>query len=142
MGVTMADDWAGVEMLPAPSDPMAVARVLMHDFAIDDCQTLRSWRGGWMRWEQSHWTEVEEAELRSTFYRRLENAEYLDESGKTPKVKSWEPNRRKVADVLAAVAAVAHLPESVDPPSWLLSRDGTRSEPLLPTRTAAHEMVA
>jgi len=136
------DDAAAVEILPAPSAPMAVARVLMCDFTIDDCQTLRSWRGGWMRWQQSHWADVEEAELRATFYRRLENAEYVDETTKTPKVKPWGPNRHKVADVLAALAAVAHLPESIDPPSWLVSRDESRLNPLWPTRYEASQMVA
>jgi len=118
------------EELPAPSDPMAVARVLLADCEADACLTVRSWRGGFMRWEESHWTEIEQGELTSTFYQRLEDAQYWDTSKKDPELKPWEPNRRKVADVLAAVGAVAFLPESVDPPSWLraaVSRSESRT---------------
>lgn len=118
--VQIADDWGReAETLPAPADPMAVARVLLHDFDVDGWLTLRSWRGGWMRWESSCWREVEAAELGSKIYQRLEHAQWLDGTGKQPKVKPWAPNRRKVADVMAAVGAVTHLPESVDAPSWL-----------------------
>jgi len=121
--------------IPGPSDPMAVARVLLHQFTVDDCLTLRSWRGGWMRWESSHWTEIEERELRADIYRKLERAKYSTDAGPKP----WQPNRRKVADVLAAYAAVAHLPESVDAPSWLVRKgpDGPQTG-----RYPAGEIVA
>ncbi len=48
MGVEIADDFIlpEVETLPAPSDPMAVARVLLLDYEHDQCRTLRSWRTG------------------------------------------------------------------------------------------------
>jgi putative DNA primase/helicase len=95
---------------------MAVARVLLRDLEVDGYLTLRSWRGGWMRWESSHWGDIEERELRAYIYRKLELAQYDTDAGP----KAWKPNRHKVADVLAAFAAVAHLPESVDSPSWLV----------------------
>ncbi|MDQ3476617.1 MAG: phage/plasmid primase, P4 family [Actinomycetota bacterium] len=107
------------EILPSPSDPMRVARKLLHDHETDRCLTLRSWRGGWMRWERSHWAEIENRELESTIYQRLEHAQYVDTSKKVPELKAWEPTRYKVANVVDAVAAVAFLPETVDAPSWL-----------------------
>lgn len=125
--------------IPGPSEPMAVARYLLRESKIDDCLTLRSWRGGWMRWESSHWTEIEERELRSDVYRKLEQAKYRDDSGPTPTTKAWKPNRHKVADVMAAYAAVTHLPESVDSPSWLV-RSGPRGPQ--PAEYRADEIVA
>ncbi len=53
------DFWGKTDELPAPSDPMAVARVLLDDYRHNDAGTLLQWRGGWMRWEQSHWAEIE-----------------------------------------------------------------------------------
>jgi putative DNA primase/helicase len=72
-----------------------------------------------MRWNRTHWAEVEETVVRSWVYRRLEHAQYEDKTGKKPEVKPWEPNRRKVADVTDALTAIAHLPEDTDPPEWL-----------------------
>jgi len=116
------DPWSKEgEELPAPSDPMAVARVLLDDYQHDNAGTLLHWRGGWMRWESSHWVEIEQAELSSSVYKRLESAQYLDTTGKTPTLKPWEPNRHKIADVLDATKALTHLAESVDPPVWLQS---------------------
>lgn len=125
MGVTIAANF-GSEELPSPSDPMAVARVLLKEYLYDATGTLRHWRGGWMRWESSHWAEIEQGELSAAVYKRLEGAEYLDMSGKDPKIKPWEPNRRKVGEFLDAIRALTHLPESVNPPVWLdREKDGS-----------------
>lgn len=109
------------EFFPAPSNPMAVARRLLPRWTHrSGHHTLRYWRGQWMRWEGSHWREVSEAELTSELYRALEHAEFLfvdargDES-----IKPWAPTKSKVSDVLAALAAIVHLSERVDAPSWL-----------------------
>lgn len=121
MGVTIADDWADdAEQLPSPSNPMAVARVILDDYLYDGAPLLLSWRGGWMYWRRSHWEDIADAELRSVLYKRLERAEYWgsDGSGKS-ELKPWAPNRRKVADLADAIAGITHLPESVDPPTWL-----------------------
>ena len=100
-------------------------------------QDLALMARGWMRWEGPHWSEIERRELEADIYKRLEHAQYLDTSKKEPELRAWEPNRYKVANVLDALAAVGFLPETTDPPSWVV-RDGPRPEPLW----AAHEMVA
>lgn len=112
--------------MPAPGDPMAVARVLVADYRTADGLTLRNWRGQWMRWVETHWTEVEHKVISAAAYERLEHAEYLDDSGKIPEKKPWRPNRRKIADLLDALTAITHLPETVDPPSWL-DRNGPQT---------------
>src|SRR5262249_14824020 len=33
--------------------------------------------------------------------------------------KAWRPNRRKITDLLEALSAITHLPETVHPPTWL-----------------------
>ena len=54
------------EILPSPSEPMAVARELIRDHQTDDGElTLRRWRGGWMEWRGTHWVEAEEKAVRS-----------------------------------------------------------------------------
>jgi putative DNA primase/helicase len=100
---------------PAPSEPMAVARVFAGQCRRDGCLTLRHWRGGWLRWQGTHWVELEDAAVRSWAYRRLEDATYLDDGD----LKPWRPNRRRISDVLDALAAAIHLPQTIDPPAWL-----------------------
>ena len=52
-------------VLPPPSNPMAVARVLvehccLHNGAAGEL-TLRYWQGGWWAWRTTHWVEAEDA---------------------------------------------------------------------------------
>src|SRR5487761_252676 len=75
------------ERLPAPSNPMAVARKLITDYQIGAHVTLRRWRGGWMQWTGPPWAEAEETIIRAWAYKRLEHAEYMDTSGKVPEDK-------------------------------------------------------
>jgi putative DNA primase/helicase len=111
-------------VFPPPSDPMRVARQLYSKCRTGDLRTLLHWRGGWMRWHTTHWTEAHTAELRSRVYSVLEHADYwrpIKEKGvvvdyeRTP----WEPNKRKVSDVMEAMAAIGYLPTEIDPPVWI-----------------------
>jgi hypothetical protein len=125
------------DALPAPSDPMGVARVLIQDHQTPDGElTLRHWRGGWMQWQGTHWVEAEDKAIRSWIYGRLERAKYLHVQPATTTreeirdLKPWNPNRHKIGDVLEALAAVAHSSETVDTPSWLASvRDRSADGP-------------
>lgn len=109
------------ELLPPPTDPMAVARHLVVDYQHADGLTLRHWRGVWLRWDRTCWVEDEDRAVRSWLYERLEHAEYWhdDPRVKIPELRPWRPNRHKIADVLDTLAATTHLSESVDPPAWL-----------------------
>jgi putative DNA primase/helicase len=97
---------------------MAVARVVLDDYLEHGHLTLRRWRGSWMRWGQTHWSDAEDAAVRSALYQRLEHATYIDTSGKKPVMREWEPNRRKIGDLEDALAAAVHLPGSTQPPAW------------------------
>lgn len=108
------------ERMPSPNSPMAVARVLAGEHQHLDSLTLRHWRGAWMTWTGSEWIEHEHAALRSQLYKRLEACHYLDRKGEPT---SWLPNKTKVTNLLEALAAVVHLPETVEPPTWSPRRD-------------------
>lgn len=102
-------------LLPAPNQPMNVARVLVEQrYTAQDKQTLRAWRGGWWRWRTNRWSEIQPAAVRSELYRFTEAAMYLGGSDLAP----WSPNRHKIADLLEALAATTHTDVS-EVPSWL-----------------------
>ena len=57
MGVTIDGNFTGGDSddaLPAPGDPMGVARVLIRDQQTATGElTLRHWRGSWMEWQEN-----------------------------------------------------------------------------------------
>jgi putative DNA primase/helicase len=117
---------SGSQTLPSPSAPMEVARELVaakytHSTGV---LTLRHWRGGWWHWTGAHWIEIEPRAARAAAYAFTETAFFEDGT----KVKQWAPNRHKVADLLDALAAIVHLPESISMPTWL---DGTSYDGLI-----------
>jgi putative DNA primase/helicase len=112
------------EPLPAPDDPMAVARRLVERDHTDAAGllTLRTWRGGFYRWDDGVWLEREDAAVRVWLYQNLEHAWYM----KNGEVEPWKPNRNKVGNVAEALRAVIHIDALADPPAWL---DGMMTPP-------------
>lgn len=117
-------------LLPSPSAPMKVARVLLVNETAAGHLTLRHWRDGWMRWQRSHWCEVDPAEVRSMVYHQTEHAQFVDMTKKAPEITAWNPTRHKVANVVESLQAAAHLNSLIDPPAWVVVRDGPRSNTL------------
>lgn len=109
----------GLCIMPPPSDPMAVARKLVSDKMIDTRLTLRWWRGAWMEWRRTHWSEIDESAVKAWLYQRLEHAVYRAHDGN---LAPWSPSRRKVADLLEALVAITLLPATVDAPAWTSGR--------------------
>lgn len=114
--------------LPPPTQPVDVAvRFLQH--LHESGSMLRSWRGGFWLWQGSHWAEIAHDAVRARLYDFTHRAVYFDPKGgsspldlllgTTPPVKLWAPNRRKIGDLVEAVAALTHLPEGVQPPAWV-----------------------
>jgi hypothetical protein len=85
--------------LPGPAAPLELAKQLYADtYALPDGnRSLYHWRGSWWRWETTRWCEVEETEMRAQIYRYTENAVFFGEG-----VEDWNPNDRRVSDVLDA----------------------------------------
>jgi putative DNA primase/helicase len=106
--------------LPAPTNPMAVARALLPAWQAHGAYTLRHWRGTWMRWRGPHWDEDEAAALRADLYPRVEHATYTatDRNGQ-PRTAEWAPTSAKVANLMEALAAIVHLSADVEAPAWL-----------------------
>ncbi len=105
------------QCLPPPSMPMDVAHVFVEKACSSD-GLLRHWRGGWWLWRTSCWIEAEDRAVRSLLYRFTEKAVYFTEDELAP----WAPTRRKIGDLLEALAAVCILPADKDQPSWLDDR--------------------
>lgn len=65
-------------LFPPPSAPLDVARELYSQYRIggNGMRTLLAWRGGWMHWETTHWSELDVAHLRSEIYDTLGEADY------------------------------------------------------------------
>jgi putative DNA primase/helicase len=115
-------DLAG-RILPAPGDPMAVARELVtaeHEHE-SGALLLRRWRGGWWQWETTHWVERDEKHVDADAYHFTEHAVYESRDPKTDKVtlKPWAPTRHKIGDLADALAAIVYLPEALHTPAWL-----------------------
>lgn len=132
-GLVAPDSHTGGEpeprILPAPSNPMAVARRLVSErFTNGATVILQAWRGGFRAWDGRCWPERDEAAVRANAYEYLEDAWYEGPHGLRP----WEPTRAKIANVLEALRAVVHLPAAVQPPAWLQG-DGPDPRDLLVT---------
>jgi putative DNA primase/helicase len=112
-------------VLPPPTAPMEVARVLVRDrYTHPDGLTLRHWRGGSWKYRTSRWVELEQRAMAAAAYRFTEHAVY--EGAK--ELVAWSPNRHKIGNLLDALAAVVHLREDLSMPAWL---DGAAFDGLL-----------
>jgi putative DNA primase/helicase len=102
---------------------MAVARVLLPSWTDNERPTLLHWRGQWMEWQGTHWRELDASEVRSVAYKELEHATFQFETPKGgTETKDWEPNKKKIADLMEAMSAIRLLSPAVDAPAWT---DGT-----------------
>ena len=121
----MVETNADRPVFPAPAAPLDVARKLYSAYRVggNGLRTLLAWRGGWMRWEIAHWSELDNAELRSDVYDRLGEADYMRpirEKGVVDYERTrWNPDKHKVANVLEAMEAIGHLSTDIDPPAWI-----------------------
>jgi putative DNA primase/helicase len=108
---------------------MAAARWFLTGFTHDNgTETLRNYLGDFYLYNGTCWPVVEDALLESGMYKALENQHYMKVTEKRAEIKPWEPNRRKVGDVLAAMGAAVHLAGDPPPPVWLNHNDIPASE--------------
>ncbi|MET9413466.1 phage/plasmid primase, P4 family [Streptomyces klenkii] len=126
--------------IPPPTNPMAVARHLAPQWCHHGILTLRHWRGSWMSWDDSHWRELNDQEVRASLYKQLEHAHYLHVTPKgKAEVRDWAPTTRKVADLMQAIAAVTHLAPSTDAPAWIGGCQDALTRDASPPATQAGE---
>jgi len=138
----------GGRLLPPPSAPMDVARTFVGDRCLwprpaevkpakagdgpSPALTLRHWRGGWWQWRRSHWREVPSREIEAKLYEFTETARFTGKSEIAP----WAPNRKKIGDLLAALAAICWLPDDLVQPGWI-----DRSEQVAPIVACANGLL-
>jgi len=97
---TEGDDTEAV-ILPAPSDPMKVARALLAGRE----RPLRWWRGAYYEHRGRHWAEMTDDAVREWIYRATEDAQYWGRDGKgDPEIKRWLPNIARVSNVQDALS--------------------------------------
>ena len=105
-----------LELLPQPSNPMAVARKLVQDeYTAVSGLTLRNHRGDFFRWDGTCWPETDRLDIRRDVYRYVEHAKYQTDKGE---IKPFAPTTRKVTDLLDALRACVGLPTHEEPPFW------------------------
>ena len=113
------------QLLPPPTDPMAVARKFvehccLHNGVADELR-LRCWHGGWWAWRTTHWVEIEEREVRALLYTFTEHADLCPRQ--ELRLAPWLPTRKKIGDLLEALSVPTLLSNNVDQPCWLDDRD-------------------
>lgn len=113
-------------VFPPPTAPLDVARKLYARYRIggNGMRTLLAWRGGFMHWQTTHWSELDAAHLRSEIYDTLGEVDYkhpIREKGVTVdhEIRPWSPDKHKIANVIEAMAAIGHLPMGLDAPAWI-----------------------
>lgn len=105
---------SGIEDMPSPAAPMDVARELLGRRG-----PLLHHRGSFLEHVGPQWRDLEDAAVTSWLYAQLEHAKYLHDGAKGPELRRWNPTTAKISQVRDAAAAVTHLPEHVDPPTWI-----------------------
>lgn len=91
----------GGRELPAPAEPMKVARAVVAAYPRPLCW----WRGAYYQHSGRHWDELGDDVVRQWIYRVTEGSTYLGKDSKGDEVsKPWAPNRTKVSDVHDAMS--------------------------------------
>ena len=108
-------DWLRIDdrLILDPQDPMPSARELVgNNFIVDQHRTLHRYRGAFWFWTGSYYLladdEVIDAKIWTFLERALRSAD-----------KPFKPDRSKVGNVAAALAAVCQLDEQIETPAWL-----------------------
>jgi putative DNA primase/helicase len=114
----------GAELLPAPTDPMAVSRVIEPEMkAAGGAPTVRHWRGGWWEWQTAHWAEIEALAMSKRLYARTEHAQYIVETKDGQRAERWSPTKPKIANLSDALAGIFLMEADTKAPTWVWGED-------------------
>lgn len=104
---SVADSDSTGGILPAPGQPMLVARELVTRMpATGGVPHWTWWRGDFYRWSGAHWDIADEAAMRHWLYQQTADATYLvpaKKDGEPPVATPWAPTRKKIADLADAL---------------------------------------
>jgi putative DNA primase/helicase len=110
----------GARQLPAPANPMACAREFVAtEFAHAEHELLVQQGGQFYSWDGTAWPALDDNDVRMMAYCFTETATFQNEAPDGKRTdKAWQPTKRKIADFVDALRAVAHIPTSTASPSW------------------------
>lgn len=116
------------DLYPPPDAPLDVARKFYAEtYDHAGLRILVHYRGDWWVWTGQHWIELDHSALKSAVYGRLGSAHYLKEIRKNGVVDeeetAWNPTRNKIANVMEALAAIAHLDSKIGTPAFIAAHD-------------------
>ncbi len=111
-------------LLLSPATPLESARAFIARHHSDgEIRIVHHHRGDFYRWVGSYYAKTEEGAVRADLYRFLDGARRPNDNGE---LIPFQPTARKVSDVVDALKAEVHLPESLCPPVWLDGGGGER----------------
>lgn len=114
----------GAEILPAPTDPMAVSRVIEPELKADGgAPIIRHWRGGWWEWHTTHWSEIEPLAMSKRLYARTEHAQYVVETKDGERLERWSPTKPKIGYLSEALAGIFLMEADTKTPAWVYGED-------------------
>jgi putative DNA primase/helicase len=100
-----------------PRDPMSSARALVDAlYKIGRVRTVRHWRDGFYEWDGTRYRDLDRAAVEAVVWRFLDQAKSYNKDGD---IVPFQPNRARVGDVTAALAALCNLPAHVEAPAWI-----------------------
>lgn len=107
--------------VPAPTDPRAVAKAWVKAFHSNelDENLIVHHRNTFYVYDGTSWPEYEDRRLESDLYGWLEDKWYWKDTTEKPKQVRFEPNARKLGDIIHALRGLVHVDASVTPPCWL-----------------------
>ncbi|RWO21745.1 phage/plasmid primase, P4 family [Mesorhizobium sp.] len=113
-----------------PRDPMSSARAMMKArYTVDGLTTLQHWRDSFYQWAGTHYREADRAAVEADVWRFLDGAKCCNKDGD---IIAFQPNRSRVGDVSAALAALCNLPAHVEAPAWLIGLNMPPADELTP----------
>jgi putative DNA primase/helicase len=106
------------ELFLYPGAPLVSARKFLDlRHTVNSLRTLHHQDATFFEWKQTHYAEAPTEEVRANLYAFLDKA--VSPTRWAGETVPFSPTKAKVANVLEALAAVAQLPYSAKPPSWL-----------------------
>ena len=104
-------------------DPIEIGeRFLKEKFTIEDCPTLRKYKGQWVQWQGHAYKENPADIVRGDVYKYLEGKKFLRTGPKGDvQIIPYKAGRGRVSDILDVLNMVC--PIEQDPPIWLDNKE-------------------
>jgi putative DNA primase/helicase len=119
-------------IVPAPTNPMAVARTFLDQrYTADEHRLIRHHRSTFWTYDGTSWPEFDERRLASDLYQWLEPAKYWKKNGSGDMtLEDFAPTKHKLSDVVDAIRGHVHLDMHITPPAWIDYGDGPDVVPM------------